>query len=60
MAGKKDICPVIKNSSSGVELKCTLPRSHIKLFLVKPGDKPSKFKNMASPHSFQPRYPYRH
>lgn len=59
MAGKTDICPVIKSGAGGTEWQCSLPRNHIKLRLVKPGDKRSKFMNMASQHVFKPRSPYR-
>lgn len=56
---KKDICPVVETRADGTEMVCTLPRKHIKLLLVRPGDKRSRFRNMASPHVFKPRYPYR-
>ena len=57
--GKKDICPVTKEGVQGMEWQCTLPRRHIKLLLVRPGDRRSRFTQMASPHVFKPRNPYR-
>ena len=58
MVGKKDICPVTKPGTRGGEWHCSLPRKHIKLLLVRPGDRRSKFVNMASPHVFKSFHPY--
>lgn len=59
MGRKKDICPVTEPGPNGLERKCKLPRDHIKLQSVKPGDKRSKFARMLSPHVFETRHPYR-
>ena len=39
--------------------QCKLPRNHIKLLLVRPGDKRARFMNMAVPHVFEAQSPYR-
>lgn len=55
---KDEVCGALTYSKSGIELICLKPK-HVRLRLVKPGDKAQDFMNEYIPHAFETRYPYR-